>query len=1008
MSATHQTFATAYKRLNQDQKLVVDTIDGPVMVLAGPGTGKTQVLSLRIGRILEVTDTPPSSILALTFTDAAAVEMRARLISLIGSAGYGVPITTFHAFCTSLIKEYPEYFPVAKESEPVTELERSDILHSLFETLPLDILKPLNQPMLYVPSAMKAISDLKREGVDPDRFAEIIAESFTPDAEPTTKAGKITFARNKAKNEELLQVFIAYEEALREKLRFDFEDMILFVLNAFEEHPDFLSICQERFLYIMVDEYQDTNSAQNALVEQLAAFWGVAANVFVVGDPHQAIYRFQGASLENTYRFLELYPSATVVALKTGYRCSQLLYDAAFSLTSHTTLPDTLPSQLSDGLGTRLSAVSKELGGAEVIIADTQQSEHAYLAKHLEKLLEQGVTPEEIVVLCRTNKEVFAVAEVLSSQGIMCSVPGGSSVLEKQHILGLLAFLQTTLDLRSGGDGHDLFTALTAPWMQLSRIALWTVARQASKQGLTLFAFLSQPTAVVLDTIDIEVDELEAILQVLSLLKELGVTERQKSFPDWFTSILSETGYLPWLLDQPEKFSYLAEIQSLSESVKQFCYSNHAFGLQDFTRAIAVMRERNIRLTAQYVQTETAAIEITTAHKAKGREWEYVFLVHSIDGVWGNTRKPQLLSLPESVLRYTSLSDKNERLAEDRRLFYVALTRAKKLFVATYSQTIEQSGKEKAALPTQFLTELDSLSEKKVADELSEQEQAVFLESLVQPLFSKKFSPTEKEYFASLLPDFRLSVTSLNKYLRDPEEFMQNVLLRLPQAKPAPMIFGSAVHKALEFVFREVSERGAQPSLTAAQQVFTEALKKELLSSDELERRIAYGENLLASYYQDAERFMAQPLFIERFFGSGFSTTMLDDIALSGRIDRVDWLDKQKKLVRVIDYKTGRQRSVKDIEGLTQAAELSPREQQLPASIRGPYKRQLLFYKLLADLDPSFKPTVTEGVFEFVEPHRDTGKIVARCFELTDAAVAELADLIKTVMAEIRSLKFLE
>ena len=238
-----RSFATAYKQLNPDQKLAVDTIDGPVMVLAGPGTGKTQVLSLRIARILEQTDTPTSSILALTFTDAAASEMRARLISLIGPAGYAVSITTFHAFCVALIKEYPEYFPIAKESEPITELERSEILHSLFEAMPLEVLKPINQPLLYVPSAMRAISDLKREGIEPTSYAAIIDQSFAPADLPDNKTAQAKFIRNREKNRELLEVYAAYERALRDSLRYDYEDMILFVVRAFATFPEFLRCC---------------------------------------------------------------------------------------------------------------------------------------------------------------------------------------------------------------------------------------------------------------------------------------------------------------------------------------------------------------------------------------------------------------------------------------------------------------------------------------------------------------------------------------------------------------------------------------------------------------------------------------------------------------------------------------------------------------------------------------------------------------------------------------------
>ena len=1003
-----RSFATAYKQLNPDQKLAVDTIDGPVMVLAGPGTGKTQVLSLRIARILEQTDTPTSSILALTFTDAAASEMRARLISLIGPAGYAVSITTFHAFCVALIKEYPEYFPIAKESEPITELERSEILHSLFEAMPLEVLKPINQPLLYVPSAMRAISDLKREGIEPTSYAAIIDQSFAPADLPDNKTAQAKFIRNREKNRELLEVYAAYERALRDSLRYDYEDMILFVVRAFATFPEFLSICQERFLYLLVDEYQDTNTAQNSLVEHLAAFWSESANVFVVGDPHQAIYRFQGASLENTYRFLELYPKAEVVTLKIGYRCPQPIYDAAFSLTRHTQLSVSLPLHLREGLTTQLTAVSQEENGVSVVVAQSQQLEHAFLTQRIRLLLKSGVAPEEIVVLCRTNREVHTVAGILLTQGIICSVPGGLSVLKKPHILGVLTFLQTLLELRSGGAGHELFTVLSAPWLHLPRLSLWTLARQAGKEGVSIYELLAKPWKTLVKITGLTLPELEPIATFMAKIKDWGVTERQQPFPDWFTSLLTEIGYLPWLLQQPEKFTYLAEIQALSECIKQLCYSDHTFGLPAFVRAVSIMQEREIRLDAEYLTTQTAAIEITTAHKAKGREWEYVFVVHSADGVWGNVRKPRLLVLPEAILRYTNVEESSEQRAEERRLYYVALTRAKKLFVATYSQTLLQSGKEKVQLPTQFLTEMQPLSTSKADDELDEHVMEQFLASTVQPKLASTFSPTEKEFFTALLTDFRLSVTALNKYLRDPEEFIRDVLLRLPQAKAPHMAFGSAVHKALEFVFREILEKSEHPSQAATRLVFTRALERELLSKDEFSRRVAYGETLLTAYFQEPTRFVAQPLFIERFFGSGFSSTMLDDIALSGRIDRVDWVDKRQNLVRVIDYKTGKQRSIGDIEGTTKAAELSEREQALPESIRGPYKRQLLFYKLLADLDPTFRPTVTEGTFEFVEPHRETGKISTRTFDLSDDAVEDLKAVIRTVMQEIRDLRFLE
>jgi hypothetical protein len=223
------------------------------------------------------------------------------------------------------------------------------------------------------------------------------------------------------------------------------------------------------------------------------------------------------------------------------------------------------------------------------------------------------------------------------------------------------------------------------------------------------------------------------------------------------------------------------------------------------------------------------------------------------------------------------------------------------------------------------------------------------------------------------------------------------------------MVFGSAVHAALETMFKPLVKDEELAPLKQVIAKFEKSLKREIITSEDLERRLAYGRKVISNYYQEIKQeqlVSIQPLFIERFFGHGWSKTYLGDIHLTGRIDRVDWLDQEKRLVRVIDYKTGKARSKNYIEGKIASANLSEREQALPETIRGPYKRQLLFYKLLTDLDETFIPTVSEGMFDFVEPNR-SGNFMQRNFVLNDEAVADLKDLIKQVMAEIRALEFL-
>ncbi|MCG2692021.1 UvrD-helicase domain-containing protein, partial [Microgenomates group bacterium] len=266
-------------KLNKAQQLAVDTTEGPVMVIAGPGTGKTQIIAERIANILQKTDTNPDSILALTFTESGAKAMRERLIATIGAAAYYVNISTFHAFCSQVIQEFPDRFSLAA-TEPLAELERVEIFHKIIDSQQFDYLKPANLPHYYTGALIKAIQDLNREAVTPPVLKEILKKTH-----PKTKEEKYLLA----KNLELQQIYAHYQKALNDRGRYDFEDMINFVVEAFSRDESLLRTYQERLQYFLIDEYQDTNSSQNQVIDLLAGFWGQNANVFVVGDPNQCL-----------------------------------------------------------------------------------------------------------------------------------------------------------------------------------------------------------------------------------------------------------------------------------------------------------------------------------------------------------------------------------------------------------------------------------------------------------------------------------------------------------------------------------------------------------------------------------------------------------------------------------------------------------------------------------------------------------------------------------------------
>ena len=320
MTKTIKEFDKAYKALNTEQRLAVDTIEGPVMLVAGPGTGKTQTLALRIANIISKTDTPASSILALTYTESGARAMKARLTSMIGGEAYYANISTFHAFCQGVIKDNPDIFTINPASEPLSDLEKLKLIRSLIDNSNLNVLRPPGARYHYASAVLSAIANLKREGIDPEEFDELLMEEEaylkSDDASELKKTEITKRGRNLAKNRELNLLFRSYQSTLKVQGSFDFEDMISTVVDAFKQNEDLLFSCQEKYLYILVDEYQDTNSAQNELMLLLAKYWGTEANVFVTGDPDQSIMRFQGASIENQLSFIKAYPNATVITLK--------------------------------------------------------------------------------------------------------------------------------------------------------------------------------------------------------------------------------------------------------------------------------------------------------------------------------------------------------------------------------------------------------------------------------------------------------------------------------------------------------------------------------------------------------------------------------------------------------------------------------------------------------------------------------------------------------------------
>lgn len=1023
-------FQKAYQELNALQKQAVDHIDrGPLLVIAGPGTGKTQTLALRIANILLKTDAKPDNILALTFTDIAAKNMRERLLKIIGKEAYYLQIHTFHSYCSQVMTNYPEYFPLKNDSEALEDLERYQIFENLIDRLKPKNLRPLNDHYHYLKDIIKAISDLKREGISLLEFAEIIEaeKKRLVNLQQQTKSKiKIKKASKElAKNKELLLIYQAYQQELVESNRYDFDDMINFVIEAFEKYPELLLEQQEQLHHFLVDEYQDSNNSQTRLLNLLASYWpqqGLEPDIFAVGDPNQAIYRFQGASVENVLAFTRQYPTATVITLNTAYRCPQNLYDVASELIKNNQLSKFSSQEIEIDLASKLHSPKGQ--GKKIVLhtAPTATLEVIYIVEEIKKLIARGAKAQEIAVLYRTHSEAKELIEVLNKWQIAYQLNKGDDILQSELINQLLLVMELIDQFQQGLELADLYQVMLLPFVDLDPVLVMKLARVAGqlsrsqRTNISIYQVYSMGLAKVNQQLvgqEISEEQWSTIQDFFAKLAGLAIHSQQITLTAWFEKLIGNEGFklLPYLKKQPDKIKSLLELNTLFKQIKNLSARDHQLRLNKFLEYFATYREHQLSIRLQNPLPIENAVQLSTAHGAKGMEWDYVFVLNFVDGKWGNLRNRNKVKLPEGILKHTDLSIK-ERNEDERRLFYVVLTRAKKQLYLSYPESVESNATVSNKVPSIFLTELDEQQLEKSEIDLSKDVEAYLTALLTAPVRTR-ISVQEKDFFTYLLKDFALSVTALNNYLRDPQSFVVNNLLKLPAAKAVFMCFGTAVHSALERFYRFYQQQDQYPSLDSFLANFAQALNQEILSESDFKDRLNYGQEVLSKYYQFVTQEKPQVLGVERSFGNKGRRIVLGDVFLTGKIDRIDWLDKQQGLVKVIDYKTGRSKSLNHILVKTQTAakDLAEREAELPATIRGNYQRQLVFYKLLMQLDRQLSPKieVAEAAFNFVEPTEKGGdKFVSRSLVISDEAITDLKQLIKEVMAEIRSLKFLE
>ena len=966
-------FTAAYERLNPEQKKAVDTITGPVMVVAGPGTGKTEVLTMRIANILERTGTPPEKILALTFTESGVVSIRKRLAELIGGHAYRATITTFHGFANGVIKTYPGRFPEIIGSSNINEVDEIRILRDLIDTLPLKELRPFGDKYYYLKHIQSAINELKKQDVAPAQFGE-----FTREEKENIKnaddlyhkkgahKGKIKGVyqealEHNAKNEELTKIYEAYEHSLRTGHHYDYNDMIMYVARALEKDGNLKITLQEEYNYLLIDEHQDTNGAQNRIIELLA---GDTAdpNLFLVGDEKQAIYRFQGASLANFEYFKKQYKNVISISLKNNYRSTQTILDAAQTL-----FPD-YPEL----------AAQKRYTETPIALAalKSPETEYYFIVEKTKELIARGTTPEEIAILYRENKDAAPIARALQKQNIPINIESDQDILGDEDIKKLLRILRA---VQHFGSPVQFFELLHVDFLGIPPLDIYKLASSAARKRTNSYDIARSETLLG----EVGVESKEKILGLYQKLSDWKRIAENRGASEAFETIVRDSGFLAYLLGQPAAMEKIAKLHSLFEYLKSLIENKKNYTLRDFFDHLDLLEEHNIAIKNTEMLRLPGCVRLMTAHKSKGLEFEYVFIVNATDGKWGSRRRREHIKLPRRI--YETLHDAENELEnnnDERNLFYVAITRAKKEIFITWSETNRDS---KEQLQAQFIQEIRPELIAPCDTESYERKYAAHREIEFAPIPHHKLEITSKEFLNRLFEEQGLSVTALNNYLECPWKYFYVNLIRIPEAPNKHLCFGNAIHVALKNFFdrRNNSKDTGKEYLTKC---FEEALAREPIEENDYEEALEKGRFALASYYDAYHDSWTQKTVNELRIDN---VILAPGVKILGKIDKLDIING--KNVAVADYKTGKPKSRNFIEGKTKE------------SGSGDYKRQLVFYRLLLDKESGYKMSSAE--IDFIEPD-EKGRPHKEPYTITPEEVIELTKTILAAAQKIRELAF--
>jgi len=889
-------------KLNKEQKEAIEYQEGPLLIVAGAGTGKTTVLTQRVFHLFNDLKLNTDEVLALTFTEKAANEMEERIERALPFGYADLWVMTFHSFAQKILEDYGIDIGLPSSFKILDEVGAWTLVRKNLDKFDLDYYQPLGNPTKFIRDMLKHFSRCKDELIEPKDYLKH-AEKLK-----LNKGARVTedFEMETKRLEEMANAYHTYQQLLLDNEVLDFGDLMFYCLKLFKERPNILKKYQEQFKHILIDEFQDTNYAQYQLIRLLAE---PRNNITVVGDDDQSIYAFRGSSMNNILGFKKDYPKAKEVFLNQNYRSTQDILDLSYNFIQQNN-PERLEVKLSKGkqkLSKKLIANVDYSGEIEVIRAEDEKDEVREVVKKIHSILkkEKDLSWNDFAILVRANAHAKPFTIGLNEANIPYQFVASRGLYEKEIVLDIIAYLKL---LDNYHESSATWRVLNFPFWKLRPNDIINFSYAARKKAISIYSAIKN--------IDyyLRVDELthKTLNNITSLVEKHTQLALNKNVWVVIWNFLNDSGYLKYIdsLDEGEKYQIFSYLGQFYKRVQSFEDNNESTKVRDFLEFFKLEIESGEKgkLNSE-IDEGPESVKIMTVHGSKGLEYKYVFIVGLVDKRFPTMERKEKIPIPDELVKEL-LPSGDIHIQEERRLFYVAMTRAKQGLYFTWAKDY---GGVRLKKPSKFLQELNLI---KLEDDLKT-EKKVFTKDDLEVSDIKIKSTITKADLKKLIPR-QYSFTQIRAYQSCPRQYYYSHILKIPLQGKAVFSYGKTMHLTMQKFFQLIMNRAQQKqadlfdssiaakpakgklsvSLDELLKIYEESWINDWFDDAESKKKYNnLGRRSLREFYKKAEKKLPEVKFLEKGFN-----LKVGDYSFKGEIDRVDDLDGG---VQIVDYKTG-------------------------------------------------------------------------------------------------------